>query len=151
MEKTPKNEMNAGAIVPSPHHVEKQFGHAPLMMYRLLIFIFFTLTIPSFGQEIEKLIFTFQKADEPPTKQESQNYTLEFDRRASGELVTSYFYENKTRTNLKEAMTIGKERIEKILEWREEDKKTFSQQDLGFDVMNLKNRTSNYSFNFEIP
>ncbi len=69
------------------------------------------MTIPSFGQDIEKIIFTSQQADEPPTKQGRPKYKIEFKRQVSGNLLTSEFYENKKKKRLKTETIIDKERI----------------------------------------
>lgn len=109
------------------------------------------LSFPSIGQEIEKIIFTSQQADEPPTKQGRPKYTIEFSRQASGEFTASAMSVDKKKRKLKDRVTIEKERIEKITDWRNLNKKTFSQSDLGLEIADLKSKTNKYKLNFDIP
>ena len=109
------------------------------------------LTFPSFGQDIKKIIFTSQQADEPPTKQGRPKYTIEFTGQAGGTLITSEFYEGKRRKKLKSKVTIDKGRVEKIAEWEKLDKRTFTQSDLGLDISTIKTQTNNYKLNFDVP
>jgi hypothetical protein len=120
------------------------------MKYRLLI-ILTVLTISSFGQEIERIIFTSQQADEPPTKQGRPKFRIEFTRQASGDFVGSYFYQGKRRNKLKNKATIDKGQVEKIIEWKKLGKSIFSQSDLGFDITTLKSGTNSYGLNFDVP
>lgn len=120
------------------------------MKFRLLI-ILTLLTIPSFGQDIEKIIFTSQQADEPPTKQGRPKYKIEFKRQVGGDLVTSDYFENKKKKKLKTGTLINKGRIESIIEWKKIDKRTFTQSDLEFDAMILKTGTNKNKLNFDIP
>ena len=119
-------------------------------MKYLLLIILTILTFPSFGQEIEKIIFTSQQADEPPTKQGRPKYRIEFNRQTSGEFTASSFSVDKKKKKLKNKVTIEKERIEKITNWRNQNKKTFSQSDLELDISDLT-RQNNYKLNFDIP
>jgi hypothetical protein len=119
-------------------------------MKHLLLTILTILTFPSIGQEIEKIIFTSQEADEPPTKQGRSKYSIEFSRQLSGEFMASDFSVDKRKKKLKDKVTIEKERIEKITDWRNLNKKTFSQSDLELDISNLT-RQNNYKLNFDIP
>jgi len=109
------------------------------------------LVIPSFGQEIEKIIFESQQAEEPPIKQGCPKFTIEFNAKANGDFVASDFYKNKKKMKLKDKVTVEKERFEKIMEWKKLNKRTFSQSDLGLDITALKNQTNHYQLNFEIP
>jgi hypothetical protein len=120
------------------------------MKYRLFI-ILTVLTSPSFGQDIERIIFTSQQADEPPTNQGRPKYAIEFTRQPNGELVASDFFENTRKKKLKSRFTIDKNRIEKVIEWRELDKKTFNQTDLQLDLSSLQNKATSYKLNFDIP
>lgn len=120
-------------------------------MKYLLLIILTILSFPSIGQEIEKIIFTSQQADEPPTKQGRPKYTIEFNRQASGEFTTSDFSVDKKKKKLKDRVTIKKERIEKITNWRNLNKKTFSQSDLGLEIADLKLKTNKYKLTFDIP
>ena len=122
-----------------------------LMKYGLLIILTLTTIFQSVGQDIEVIALTTQQADEPPTTQGRTLYSIEFKKQLNGELTTSTYYENADKQKLKDAITIDKERINKVETWRATDKKTFTQLDLGLNVMTLKNRTSNYKLNFEIP
>lgn len=109
------------------------------------------LTFPSIGQEIDKVIFTSQQADEPPTKQGRLKYSIEFKRLASNELSTSDFYEGKRERSLNDKLTIDEDRTKKITEWGKQDKRTFTQSDLGLDIATLKTQTNNYKLNFDLP
>jgi hypothetical protein len=107
--------------------------------------------IPSVGQEIERIIFTSQQGDEPPTKQGRPKYTIEFKRQVIGDLVSSEFYENKKRKKLRTEATIGRERTEKVIKWQTTDKRHFTQSEIEIDVKTLKTGTNNYKLNFDIP
>lgn len=109
-----------------------------------------TLTIPCFGQEIERILFTSQQIDEPPTKQGRPEYTIEFIHQG-GDFVSSGFNENKMRKKLKDRVTIERERVEKMVEWAKLNKVTFSQSDLGIDVATIKHKAKNYKLNFDVP
>lgn len=120
------------------------------MKYRVLI-ILTVLTIHSMGQGIEKIIFTSQQADEPPTKQGRRpKYAIEFLRQGSGDLIASDFYEDRTKRKLKDTISISKERTKKINEWKKLNKRTFSQSDLGLDIATIK-QAQNYKLHFDIP
>jgi hypothetical protein len=108
------------------------------------------LTFSSFGQEIAKVIFTSQQADEPPTKQGRPKFTIEFIRQESGELIASNIYEDKRKRKLKGKVTIDKEQVEKITKWKIQDKRIFTQSDLGLDISDLKQQII-YKLNFDIP
>jgi hypothetical protein len=121
-----------------------------LMKFRLLI-ILTLLTIPSVGQDIEKIIFTSQQGDEPPTKQGRPKYKIEFVKQVSGDLVTSDYYENKKKRKLRTKTVLDKERIESVVKWQTTDKRIFTQSDLEFDVMTLKTEAKKNGLYFEIP
>jgi hypothetical protein len=121
------------------------------MKNRLLIILTLLTIIPSVGQDIEKIVFTSQQADEPPTKQGRSKYTIEFKRQTNGELVSSDFNKNKKRKKLKDKITIDKGQVEKVIKWRALSKKRFTQSDLGLDMGTLKTRRNDYVLNFEIP
>lgn len=121
------------------------------MKYRLLIILTVLTIFPSLGQAIEKIVFTSQQADEPPTKQGRPKYTIEFKRQTSGDLVTSDFCENEKQKKLKDKVTIDNGRIEKVSQWRTTDKKYFNQSDLEFNISTLKTGANNYKLNFKIP
>lgn len=121
------------------------------MMNKLLI-ILTILTTPSVGQEIQKIIFTSQQIDEPPTKLGRRTkYVIEFIGQESGDFVASDFYVDKKRNTLKEKVTISKERVERITEWKKYNKKTFTQSDLDLDLVSLKTQMTNYELNFDLP
>lgn len=120
-------------------------------MKYLLIIILTVFAFPSIGQEIEKVVFTSQQANEPPTKQGRPKYSIEFKRTASDELATSDFRENKKRKKLNDKVTIDKARFEKVIKWKTSDKKTFSQSELEIDISTLKTGTNTRKLNFEIP
>lgn len=120
------------------------------MNFRLLI-ILTLLSIPSFGQDIERIIFTSQQADGPPTNPGRPKYKIEFKRQASGSFVTSYFYENKKKKRLYTETVIGKERIETVTEWQKSGKSNFSPLELGFDPQTLKTEANEIGLNFDIP
>jgi hypothetical protein len=120
------------------------------MKYLLLITLTI-LTFPSIGQEIEKIIFTSQQADEPPTKQGRPKYAITFKRQSNGDLVAADYYEKSKKKKLKNKMTIDKNQLEKFKEWGTNDKELFTQSDLGLDIQTLRNKASNQKLNFEIP
>src|SRR5690606_2054472 len=91
-------------------------------MKYILLTILTVLTFPSVGQEIDKVIFTSQQADEPPTKQGRPKYSIEFRRLAIDELSTSHFYYDKRKKRLNDKVAIDKERTEKITEWKNKTK-----------------------------
>lgn len=121
-----------------------------LMKFRLLIILTF-LSIPSLGQSVERIIFTSQQADEPPTKPGPLKYKIEFERQVSGDLVTFAFFENKRKKELRTETVIYKEQIEKVKKWQEANKRNFSQSELDFDLMILKTETNMSNLNFDIP
>lgn len=121
------------------------------MIFRLLI-ILTVLTNHSFGQEIQKIVFTSQQDDEPPSKQGRRpKYIIVFLGQESGDFVASDYYEDKRKKKLKNKVTIGKERIEKIIDWKYINKKTFTQSDLDLNISTLKTQTANYKLNFALP
>ena len=124
---------------------------ASLLMKFSLLIIFTLLTIPSVGQDIEKIIFTSQQADEPPTKRGRPKYKIEFRRQLSGDLATSDYYENKKRKKLYKGLTIEKERLERVKIWQTTDKRIFTQSEIAVDVTTLKTGTNNHKLNFYIP
>lgn len=119
-------------------------------MKYLLLIILTILTFPSVGQEVEKIIFTSQQADEPPTKQGRPKYAIEFSRQANGDFIAYDFAVDKKKKKLKDKIIIEKERIEQITSWRNLNKKTFSQSDLKLDLSDLT-RQNSYKLNFDIP
>jgi len=110
------------------------------MKYGLLIILTLTTIFQSIGQEIEVIALTTQQADEPPTKQGRTLYSIDFKKQVNDELTTSTYYENTDRQKLKEPITIDKERINTVENWRTIDKKVFALLDLGLDITTLKNR-----------
>ncbi len=108
------------------------------------------MTFPSIGQEIEKMIFTSQQAGEPPTKQGRPKYAVEFSRQTNGAFMASAFSVDEKKKKLKDNVIIEKERIEKITDWKNLNRKTFSQSDLGLDIADLTQQ-NNYKLNFDIP
>lgn len=102
------------------------------------------------GQGIERVLFTSQEADEPPTKQERPKYAIEYSRLTSGGLMATNFSVDGRKIKLKNKIAIEKERIEKIANWRGPGKTAFSQSDLGFNVSELMGQNS-YKLNFDIP
>lgn len=122
----------------------------PLMKY-ILVMILTVLRFPSVGQEIDKVIFTYQQVDEPPTKQGRPRYSIEFEKLGGDELSTSDFYQDKKKRKLNEKVTIDKDRTEKMAEWKKQDKRTFTQSDLGFDIAILRTHTTNHKLNFDFP
>jgi hypothetical protein len=109
------------------------------------------LTFPSIGQEIDKVIFTSQQTDEPPTKQRRPKYSIEFKRLASNELSTFDFYDGKRKRKLNDKLTIDEDRTKKITEWEKQDKRTFTQSDLGLDIATLRTQPNNHKLNFDLP
>ncbi|WP_420387015.1 hypothetical protein [Roseivirga sp.] len=119
-------------------------------MKYILLFALAILTFTSFGQEVEKIIFTSQKHDEPPTKQGRPKYKIEFLKESNGDFTASVFYINRRKKKLKDRVRIEKERVEKITEWRILNKKTFSLSDLELDISELTPQ-NDYKLNFDIP
>lgn len=122
-----------------------------LMNYALLIILTLTTIFQSRGQDIEYIVFTTQQIDEPPTREGRPLYTIEFKRQANGDLVTSTYLENARKQKLPDTIIIDKGQLDKVRQWRESNKNSFSQLDLGLSIASLKNRTSDYKLNFEIP
>ncbi len=109
------------------------------------------LTFPSVGQEIEKVIFTSQQVDEPSTKQGRSKFIIEFIRQTNGQLTAFDIQENKKTKKLRNNVTIEQERVDKIAEWERQNKRTFTQRDLGLDITTLKTQTNNHKLNFDLP
>lgn len=121
------------------------------MKYRLLFALTTLFTVPTLSQAIEKIVFTSQRADEPPTINGQPTYVIEFTDVTDRELATSNYFENKTRKNLREKITIEKERTEKVAMWTMRDKRIFSPSELEFDITSLRTAKINHTLNFEIP
>ncbi|MEQ8301966.1 MAG: hypothetical protein RIB47_01150 [Cyclobacteriaceae bacterium] len=120
------------------------------MKFRLLIILTLS-TIPSFGQDIEKIIFTSQQADEPPTKQGRPKYKIEFKRQVSGDFTTSDFYEGKKKKRLTTETKIDRERTKRAIKWQTIDKRNFTALELEFDPRTLKTGTYKNELSFDIP
>jgi hypothetical protein len=116
-----------------------------------LVILLTLLTIPSFAQEIEKIIFTSQQGNERPTTPGWPKYTIEFTSQKNGKLIASSFYVDKKRKKLNDKVAIGKERVDKLIAWEKDNKKIFSQSDLGLDITDLKTQANHYELNFEVP
>lgn len=121
------------------------------MKYGLLIILTLSTIFQSSGQELEYIVFTTQQIDEPPTKEGRPLYTIEYKRQVSGDFVASTYLENSRRLKLTDTITIDKEHAEKVKQWTEGNKSNFTQLDLGLNVKLLKNKTTDYKLNFEIP
>lgn len=122
-----------------------------LMKYRLLIILILATIFRSAGQDIEYIVFTTQQIDEPPTKEGRRLYSIEFKRQANGDFVTSAYLENAEKRLHNDTIVIDRGQVDKFNRWRESNKNSFSQLDLDLNIASLKNRTSNYKLNFEIP
>ncbi len=120
------------------------------MKYILLV-ILAALAFPSVGQDIEKVIFISQQADEPPTKQGRPKYTIVFNRPEGEELSASGFLEGKKRRRLIDKLEIDIDRAEKVTGWEQQDKRSFSQLDLGLDMRSLNAQANNHQLNFDLP
>lgn len=121
------------------------------MKHLQLIILTFILITPGIGQDIEKVIFTSQQADEPPTKKGRALYTIKFNRELDGDLETSYFKVDKNRKKLTDKIIIDKERVEKITHWKTIDKKYFILSELEIHFTTLKSGKKYKEYNFEIP
>ena len=55
------------------------------------------------------------------------------------------------KKKLNHKVTIDKDRTEKIIEWKKQDKRTFTQTDLGLDITTLKPQTKSHKLNFDLP
>jgi hypothetical protein len=122
------------------------------VMKFVLGFILTLLTIPSIAQEIEKITFTSQQADEPPTIPSGRpKFMIEFTTQPNGELIASSFYVDEKRKKLNNKVTIGKERVDKQIAWEKDNKKIFSQSDLGLDIADVKTKADHYELNFGVP
>lgn len=123
------------------------------MKYALIMTLTLCTVISSRGQDTVRIILTTQRADEPPTKQGQPKYKIEFKRNKNGDFVAADVRKNKKKIRLKDKVTIERDRIKKVAEWKTQDKRHFTQVDLGLDpvVLREKTRTSNYKLNFDIP
>ena len=89
--------------------------------------------IPSVGQQIERIILTSQRANEPPTKQGYPKFRIEFKRNKNNQFVAVEMYENKKKIRLQSNSTIESDVIKKVVDWRMIDNKYFTQTDLEFE------------------
>jgi hypothetical protein len=121
------------------------------MKHLQLIILTFLLITPGIGQNIEKIIFTSQRADEPPTKQGMPKYTIEFIREVNGDLVTFYYKEDKKRKKLSDKIVIDKKRVERTTHWKAIDKKDFTPTELEIDHTSLKSGLERSQLSFGIP
>lgn len=121
------------------------------MKYYLLIVLTLSIGFQSIGQEIEAITLTTQQVDEPPTIQGRALYSITFTTGKYDGLATYSYYENTDRLDLKDSITIEKDRIKVLENWRGVNKNVFTLIDLGVDIAILKSRPSSYKLNFEIP
>lgn len=121
------------------------------MKYYLLIVLTLSIDFQSIGQEIETVAMTTQQMDEPPTMQGRTLYSITFTKGKYDGLATYSYYENTDKLDLKDSITIERDRIKILEDWRGVNKNVFTLTDLGIDITTLKSRTSSYKLNFEIP
>lgn len=117
-----------------------------LMKYALLIILTILTIVPSVGQDINKIIFSSKGFDEPPTKQGKPLLTVEYLKDDSGNYTATHYYENKKKRKLGTPITIEKERIKIIEEWRTNNLKQFKPSDLGFNDELIKKRAKEKDF-----
>jgi hypothetical protein len=120
------------------------------MKRKLVIVLLLLNVIPSIGQDIEKIIFTSQQADEPPTKLGRSKYQIEFTKQKNGDLLATDYYENKRGIKLKGELIITREQIETFKQWMKEGKNRFALSDLSLDTVTLKTHAGQ-QLNFEFP
>jgi len=120
------------------------------MKYKLLV-ILTVLTLPSLAQDIEKIIFTSQQTDEPPTKQGRPKYIIEFTRQETGGLIASDIFVGMKTKKLARKVMIDMENVETVTRWIRQNRRTFTLFDLGLDIATLKTKENNYELNFMLP
>lgn len=120
------------------------------MKHKLVIILLLFNVIPSIGQDIDKIIFTSQQADEPPTKQDRLKYQIEFTKQKNGDLLASNYFENRKGIKLKSELIITRKQLETLRQWMNEGKNRFTLLELGLDIAALKAH-ANGQLNFEFP
>lgn len=69
------------------------------MKFGLLIILTLLTIIPSVGQEINKITFSSQGSDEPPTKQGKPLLTVEYLKDDLGNYTATHYFENRDTDN----------------------------------------------------
>ncbi|MFN7602896.1 MAG: hypothetical protein ACK5R0_16025 [Bacteroidota bacterium] len=110
------------------------------MKYGLLIILMLLTIVPSIGQDISKIVLSSQGFDEPPTKQGKPLLTVEYVKDDSGNYTATHYYENKKKRKLGTPITIEKERIKIIEEWKANNLKRFQLSDLGLNDELIRKR-----------
>jgi len=116
------------------------------MKYGLLIILTLLTIITSFGQDIKKIVFSSQGFDEPPTKQGKPELTVEYLKDESGDYTARHYYKNKKKIKLETPITIEKERVKIIGEWRANNSKEFKPSDLGLNDEQIRKRAKDKDF-----
>jgi hypothetical protein len=116
------------------------------MKYGLLIISTLLTIVPSVGQDINKITFSSEGFDEPPTKQGKPLLTVEYLKDDSGNYTATHYYENKRKRKLERPITIEKQRIEVIVDWRTNNLKTLKISDLGLTDELIRERAKNKDF-----
>jgi hypothetical protein len=118
-------------------------------MMRGFVIMLLLFSIPTYGQGVEKIIFTSQQADEPPTRDGRPKFTIEFDKQSSGDFAASKFYENGAQKRLTSKAVIEKARLDKLISWKQSNKRNFSQAELGLEIDSLRARANTARLNFD--
>ncbi|WP_026956750.1 hypothetical protein [Algoriphagus vanfongensis] len=123
------------------------------MKYRLLIILSLLVIIQSFGQDINKIAFTSQGFDEPPTKQGKPLLIVEYKKDDSGNFTATHYLKNNSKKKLENSITIEKERVEVFKEWKSKGVKTFELSDLGIsdDPIRDKEKSEAIKTTFSLP
>jgi hypothetical protein len=108
-------------------------------------------SISTYGQGVVKIIFTSQQDDEPPTRDGRPKFTIAFDKQSNGDFAASRFYENDRRRRLMCKAVIEKARLEKLISWKQSDKRIFSQAELDLDIDSLRARPAAAKLTFDLP
>jgi hypothetical protein len=95
-----------------------------------LFLLFFAMC--SFAQDIVKVIFTSQLADEPPTKQGQSVFRIKYQKDPNGDLLSTEFFENIRSNKLDSRIVIDKETIKRVSNWHSDGKRIFTSLDLNF-------------------
>lgn len=123
------------------------------MKYRLLLLLSLLTVFSSAGQEIDKIVFSSQAFDEPPTVRGKPTRTVEYVKDELGNCTASHYHKNRKKIKLRTAIKIEKERLIKIGEWRTNNSSTFELADVGLDDDRIRRRAKDKDFEtaFELP
>lgn len=123
------------------------------MKYKLLIILSLLAIIPSIGQDINKIVFTSQGFDEPPTKQGKPLLIVEYTKDDSGNFTATHYLENNRKRKLETPITIEEERVKIFKEWKTKGLKTFELSGLGIndDLIRDRAKSDDFRTTFGIP